>query len=166
MPFFLFNMGMMVDVILTVAVVAVAAGAVTEFQIRVRNIGAAANCAAVGIRRFRLGSGSFIGAGAVEVYGALSLGGRAFLFEKPGEIDLPGKGDHIDHIFAEEQEIIADGHEGEQTVGEQAGGCHIDKTVKGQTQINDCKDPCLDRDDIQKQELGIGVHGGIAEEQT
>ena len=43
----LFNMFVIIDVILTVAVVAAAAGAVTKFQLRVGHIGASANGAAM-----------------------------------------------------------------------------------------------------------------------
>ena len=43
----LFNVGVVVDVVLAVAVVAVALGAVAELQLRIGNIGAAADGAAV-----------------------------------------------------------------------------------------------------------------------
>lgn len=42
-------MGMVVDVILAIAIIAIAAGTIPEFQIRIGNIGSAANGAAVGI---------------------------------------------------------------------------------------------------------------------
>lgn len=45
----LLNMGMVIDVILAVAVISVATGAITEFQLRVAHICASADSAAVGV---------------------------------------------------------------------------------------------------------------------
>lgn len=56
-------MRVIVDMILTVAVVALALGAVAEFQLRICYIGASADRAAVGVGGFRRGGGGFVGAG-------------------------------------------------------------------------------------------------------
>ena len=60
------NMDMIVDMILTVAVVALALGAVAEFQLRVGHIGAAADGAFVGVGGFRPGGGGSVRACAGE----------------------------------------------------------------------------------------------------
>ena len=57
---------MVVDVIHAVAVVAVAAGAVAEFQLRVGHVGSAADGTAVGIGGFYLCSAGLIRTGIRE----------------------------------------------------------------------------------------------------
>ena len=63
-------MGVIVDVILAITEIAVAAGAVTEFQLRVGNIGSAADGTAMGVSRcgflFRLFTGEMDGVPSVR----------------------------------------------------------------------------------------------------
>jgi len=69
-PLGLLYMGMVVDMILAVAEVAVTAGAVPEFQLRVGHIRSAADGTLVGVGGFGSGGGGLVGAGAGEGDGA------------------------------------------------------------------------------------------------
>ena len=60
------NVGVVVDVVFTIAVIALAFGAVAEFQLRVGHIGAAADGAFVGVGGFRPGGGGSVRACAGE----------------------------------------------------------------------------------------------------
>ena len=119
----LFHMGMIGNMVLTVAMVAVAFGAIAEFQFRVGHVGATADSAFMMIGRFDLCVGGFIGTGIGERNGAgagLRLLRRIalFLFEKPGCVGTPGQREYIFNIRTEEQEIIGQGHQGEEIIGE------------------------------------------------
>ena len=59
-------MGVIADVFFAVAVVAVAAGAVAEFQLRIGHIGSAADGAAVGVGGLHRGGAGSIRAGSGE----------------------------------------------------------------------------------------------------
>ena len=77
-------------------------------------------------------------------------------------IDPPGLGQYVQHIPAEEQEIIGQGNHAEEIVGE--GGSE-------EIQCNDCqiqqsKDPGLYGDNKEQQKMRVGIHGGITEKQT
>ena len=105
-------MGVVVDVVLAVAVVAVALGAVAELQLRIGNIGAAADGAAVMVGSLGLGflpgvegDGTGFGLGLMEAAG-------------PPGLYPPGQGDKIGNILAEEQEVVGKGNQREQIVGE------------------------------------------------
>lgn len=152
-------MRVVADMILTVAMIAFALGAVPEFQLRVGYIRSAADIAAVGVIGLWGGVSRFIGGGGELNH--LGAGGGGF-FEQPPEIDPPGRGDHIQHIAAEEQEIVGKGDKREDIVGEFAAK----NTDQNDCQIEQRKDPCLHRDDKQQQEIGIGIHGGKAQEQA
>ena len=110
-------MGMVADMILTVAVVAVTAGAIPEFQIRVGDICSAAYGAAVMVGRCGFCGGSLIGTCTVKINGLLLIGNFRFPFKKSGKIDLPGYWNYVAHILAEEQEVVSKGNQGEQIVG-------------------------------------------------
>ena len=59
-------MCMIADMVFTVAVVALTAGAITEFQFRIAHISPAADSAFVGIVGLGLGNGGLVGAGFWE----------------------------------------------------------------------------------------------------
>ena len=62
----LLYMGMIADMVFTVAVIALAAGTVTEFQLRIAYISPAADGAFVGVVGLGLGNGGLVGAGFGE----------------------------------------------------------------------------------------------------
>ena len=47
--------------------------------------------------------------------------GSRILFEQTAQFDPPGKGDHIQNILAEEKEIIGNGDQGIEIVGNESG---------------------------------------------
>ena len=100
--------------------VAITSGAVAELQLRIGNIRAATDRAFVGIGRFDGGSRSLVRAG-IGKYNrprpGFRLSGRLLLKEATG-INTPAHGNHIQHILAEEEEIIGQRHQGEQIMGE------------------------------------------------
>ena len=114
----LLYMRMVINMILAVAVVAVTAGTIPEFQIRVGNVGSAAYGAAVMVGSGGLCGGCFVGTSLVKMNGLLVIGGFRLPLEKSGYIDLPGNRNHVAYIFAKEQEIVGKGNQGEQVIGE------------------------------------------------
>ena len=102
-------MGMIIDVIFAIAEVAVASGAITEFQFRVAFIRSAADGTAVGIgcirfcllRRKRNGS-----CGLFRSFSRTAL-----------SLDFPRHWDQVACIFAKEQEIVRQSYQGEQALG-------------------------------------------------
>ena len=154
-------MGVIADVIFTVAVISAATGAVAEFQIRMGHIGSSADGTPVGVGRLGSGGGSLVGTGIEADHLGLILA-CLLLFEQTGEVDPPGSGDHIQHILAEEQEVVGKRNDAEQIAGEGKG----DQINDHDDQIKQGEDPCLHRDHEEKQEVGVGVHGGIGQEQA
>ena len=112
-------MGVVADVFFAVAVIAIAAGTVAEFQIRMGHIGFTADSAAVCIRRIHRGNRCFVRSciGEGNCFGLL---GSIVLFlpEQPPEICLLGQGNHVHNVLAEEQEVVGKGDDREQIVGE------------------------------------------------
>ena len=161
-PSSLLNMTMVGNVILTIAVVAFAPGTVTEFQIRVTYIGAAADSTAVGVGNLLL-LGCCLGLG-IKGYDLGSLRGRAdhFFAEHSGDLSAPGQGNNIQNILAEEQEIVGKGNDAEEIAGEGKG----EQIHQHDHQIHQREQPGLHRDNEEQQELGIREDGGIAEEQA
>ena len=155
-------MAVVIDMILAVAMVAFAPGAVAEFQLRIRYIGTAADGTFVGVRRLGLGHRCLVrtGIGEGDRFGLLLLG-RALPEEPPG-IHPPGHGEYIDHILAEKQEIVSQRNDGEQVDREGV----YQKSEYHQEQIQQCEDPGLHGNNEQEQKLGIRVHGGISQEQA
>ncbi len=159
----LLNMAVVVDMILAIAVIAITPGTVSEFQIRVGDVRAAADGAAVGIGSLGLGSGCLIGSGIKGNGLATGMGGCIFgPAGGPAGIDPPGLGQHIQYIAAKKQEIVGQGDDAEEIIGEGGG----DKAECDHDQIDQGKDPCLHGNDKKQQEMGIGVHGCIAQEET
>ena len=99
---------MIVDVVLTVAVIALAAGTIPEFKLRITYIRSPTNRAAVCIGSFGSRCGCFIGAGAGEgdYLGIIGFFCRANFSEKTTQICHPGYRNYIQNIFAKEQEIV------------------------------------------------------------
>ena len=108
-------MGMVVDMLLTVAIVAAASAAITEFQIRVRNIGLSADgtfMAVSGSIHHFLRSGSpgrrrtvTVGLGPI---GSLLGVGAVSKIEFPFS-DTVSAGQYIDAASAEEDEVVQQG---------------------------------------------------------
>ena len=97
-----FDMGMTIDMILAVAVEAIAAGAVPKFQIGVGNISPAADGAFVGVGRFDGGGSGFVRAGSGEGDDFRATLFASLAAEQPPGICLPGNGNDIKNILAEE----------------------------------------------------------------
>ena len=169
---YLLNVGMVADVILAIAVIAIAFGAITELQIRIGYIRAATNRAFMMIRRFHLCGAGLEGTGIGERNGAGSTIGLLgsiilFLAEQAGEIGAPGHREHIINVRAEEQEVIGQSNQREQIEGEIKIREGIDNHRIGRNaQVEQREDPCPDRNDEEQQEMGIRVQGGIAQEQA
>ena len=143
-------MGVVVDVVLAVAVVAVAPGAVAELQLRVGAVSAPADGAFVGIVLLDLGlaeGDGFVGCGV----------GGLFL-----ELPLPAPGQDIDHILAEEQKVVHQRDHREQIVGPGVD----DQAPDHHHQIHQSENPCLHRDEEKQHELGIGEQGGVGQKQA
>ena len=96
---------MIVDVVLAVAMIAVAAGTIPEFQIGIGYIGSAANTAFMCVGCFYFSSGGFVGSGGGEGNRAGFLCG--FLFKQPFRVDAPSNRYHIENIFAKEEVVGA-----------------------------------------------------------
>ena len=97
-------MGVIVDVIFAVAEVAVAPGAVTEFQFRVAGIGSAANCTAM-----RVGNGGLLAAAPGE-RNRSGLIGRCLFLLSTDDSKAPGGRQYVDHISATEDEVVQKSH--------------------------------------------------------
>ena len=95
----LLNMAVVADMVFAVAVVAFAAGAVPEFQLRIAHIGSAADGAAVGV--VCLGSGFASTAGGIKLDHLRLL--CSLLPESVFYTEAPGGRQYVDHIFAEKQ---------------------------------------------------------------
>ena len=150
--------------IFTVAVVTVAAGTIAEFQFWVAYVSATADCTFVGVVLLRLGSGSSLGISLREGdnFGTVLLVGVALVLAEALHSDAPGCGKNIEHISSKEQKIVRKGDHGEEIHGE---GIH-QQTVDDKKQIKQREDPRFDGNDEKQQELRVGEHGSIAEEQT
>ena len=101
-PFLGFDVFVAADMLFAVAVIAAAAGTVTELQLRIRHICAAADSAPMGV-----GRGSRLGTCPHRAGGG--EGDRAGLFDGfSPRFDSPGKGDQILHIRADEQKVVSE----------------------------------------------------------
>lgn len=155
---FLLNMNMIADMIFAVAIEAIAAGAVPEFQLRIGYIRPSADGAAVSVIRL----GRLLILSSVEL-DHLGLGCRgAAPAKEPAGIQPPFQGDNIPNILTEEQEVICQRDQWEDIVGE---GVAKDAD-QNDCQIQKSKDPGLDRDNKEQQEVRLREKGRIAEEET
>ena len=108
-------MAVIADVLFAVAIISLAAGAVTEFQFWIADVRSAADRAAVGVRCFHRGLGGFVRTGVELDDLCLLLG----LFpEESSGIDSPAHGNDVQNVLAEEQEIVSQRNHGEQIVRE------------------------------------------------
>ena len=149
--------------VLAVAIVSVAAGTVAKFQIGIGNIRFATDGAAVCVRCFGLCCGGLIGTDIEGNYLGLLSGSRCFIAsDHATEVDAPGKGDDIQNVLSEEQEIIRKRNQTEEVVGEGKG----EKIQQYNGQIKQGKDPGFYGDNKEQKEMGVGIHGGIAQKQT
>ena len=157
-------MGMVADMILAVAMVAVAPGAITELQIRMAHIGTAADGAFM-IISLLLGSAS---AGELDGLSGRLLGRISLrLLFLSGSLHPPGQRQHILDVSAKEQEIVCQRHQGEQIIREQEiRRRQRQHLIRGDAQIEQRKDPRPHGNDKEQQEVGIRVQGGIAQEQA
>lgn len=153
------DMGVVGDVLGAVAVVALAPGAVAELQIGEIHIGAAADGALVGVGGLDLGMSGLVAARIVEGDGLAAgmdgLSGGAVC------VDPPGDGEQIFTVSAKGQEVVAQGDEGEEIVGEE-----VEDTQNDDEQIKQRQIPGLHGNDEKQGKLGIGVEGGIGQEQA
>ena len=167
-------MVVIVDMVDAVAEIALAPGAVAEFQLRMLRIGPSADHAPVGVGRLGLGGGGFVRAGLGEGNHLGAFGFGSFLVEQPPGVEAPGHGEDIGNIPAEEEEIVGQGDHGEQRRHPKLRGpavaCHQLEHGKyldgGDAQIEQGKDPCLHRDDEKQQKLGIREHGGVGQKEA
>ncbi len=151
------------DMLLAVAVVAIAAGTVPEFQFRIGSIGSAADSAAVGVGGLGRGGRCLIGSG-IEGNHLWPVPGKILLcpfYTAPG-IDPPGLGKHIQHITSKEQEIVGQGNNAEEIMGEGDG----EEIQSHQHQIDQGENPGLHGNDEEQQKMGVGIHGGVAQKQA
>ena len=156
-------MGVIADMILAIAVVAVAAGAIAEFQFRVRDICASADGAAVGI--VRLCRGSALTSGERN-----GLAGCRFMVDRPAlapQLCPPGQGQQIGYFAAKKQEIVQQADQREQRMGQQVDGiAHIKHIDAHHDQIEQRHDPRPDGNDKENKELTIRIAGGIGKHQA
>ena len=97
-------MAVVIDVILTITVVALTPGTITEFQFRIADIGSSADSAAMCVGRLSCG---FIG----SVRAVIKLDDFGFFLrlfsEDPPYTDSPIHGNYIQHILSEEKEVVS-----------------------------------------------------------
>ena len=153
-------MRVVADMVFTVAVISLAAGTVPEFQFGVRYIRSSANGTPVGIGGGGTGSGCLIGTCGRERNCACFL--SAFFLKQPAGVDTPGARNHIQYIFSKEQEIVGKSNQREEIV--RPG--RTEDLNEDQHKIDQCEDPCFHWNDVQKQELGIGVECSVSQKQT
>ena len=140
-------MRMIVDVILAVAVVALALGAVPEFQLRVRHIRPAADRALVGVGSLGGGVAGFVGTG-VELDDLCPSCGLGLFPEQPGSVGTPAHRNYVQHVLPKEQEVVCKRYHREQIVGEGIGYQADDHEY----QIDKSENPGLHGNDEEQQE--------------
>ena len=133
----LLNVGVIADVILAVADVAAALGAISEFQLGICGIRPAAHDTAMGIRLC-----AFLRA-PVKGNGTGLLTGRLFgrsMVHRFGTVYLifPSAGNNIQTILAEEQHVIQNGNQRKQIVGEKQISMH--KICNIEHQVNNIEE--------------------------
>ena len=108
----LLNVGVIVDMILAVAMVAIATGAVTEFQFWIGCVGSAADTAFMRI-------GLLDSAGAICTCGRELDGSRANDGPLLGFADVGshGKGEQVCYVLAKEKQIVCKADQREEAMG-------------------------------------------------
>lgn len=158
--FLLLNMGMVVNVILAIAMIAATAGAITEFQLRVCNISTTADGTLVGVV-LRLGGGALLvgeGDGAGVLFRS-ALPDSTVLVSASGP---PGGRQQIQRILSGENNEVCDADQREQIVGEQVAFCiKAGGNIHKHNHVNDRQDPGFNRYNKENQEMRIRVDCGI-----
>ena len=158
----LLNVGMVGNMLLAVAVIAVAFGAVPKFQFRIGYVCFTAYGTLMQIIR----SGRSVlrlvgGGGELDYFGPSGVG--SVLFSEEFLYFYPqGERDDVQNIFPEEQEVVGNGNQREQTeregIGEYFNQC--------QYQVKHSKNPGFYRNNEKQQERGIGIKCCVGQEQT
>ena len=130
---------MVADMLFAVAVVAVAAGAVPEFQVRVSDIRFTAYSAAVCLGGACGRCFAGVGRPKLDYFRAVSTIARGGLARGPVQFCSPGCGKQIHNVLTEEQQIVGDGNDGEK-VGRE-GECKQIEQNNGQ--VEQSEKPCL-----------------------
>ena len=155
------DMDVVADMVLAVAVIAIAAGTIAEFQVGVGTIRAAADGALVK-EDFLGGDISCLNGGGGGELDHSCLPGSRSLTKTFADLEPQRERDDVDDIFSKEQEVICDGDQGEKADRERIG----EYIRKSQHQIEHCEDPSLHRDDKEEQERGIGIQCRIGQKQA
>lgn len=153
----LINMGVVIYVVFTIAVVTITPGTVAELQIGMADIGSATNRATVVVIGFCCFLGNFHA--ELDDFVALGLG---ILSKFSLELDTPALREQIQHVRTEEEEIIGKRNYTKQIGGERKG----EQIQYNNGQIDQTKQPGFYWDNEEKQKSGIRIHGGITKEQT
>lgn len=153
-PGLLFNMGVVIDVILAVAEVAVATGAVAELQLGIGHIGATAYGTAVQI-------------GGLSFFLALVKGDCSGGPLLPGSAMSAGADrlrQQIQYILTGKQQEIGNADQREQIMREQVA--HIAHINDQQNQVKNAQEPGLYRDNEENQKLAVRIGNGEDQKQS
>ena len=133
----LLNVGVIANVLFAVAVIAAALGAIPKFQFRIGHIRPAAHRAAMGIRLCAFLRAPVEGDGTGLLTGFLFGRSMAHRF---GTVSLifPNAGNNIQTILAKEQQVIQNGDQREQIVGEKQISMH--KICNIEHQVNNIEE--------------------------
>ena len=75
----------------------------------------------------------------------------------PAKADAPAEGKYIFDILAKKQEVVGNCDQREQVLGDVTGKGENNHIVEGNAQIEQAQDPGLNRNDIEQQELCVGI---------
>ena len=153
-------MSVIIDVILAIAVVAAALGAVAEFQFRIGHVCPSADRAFVpvlgSVYHPRTGMGC---AGAAFLIGLCPICiGAAAIAGPATKLILPAVGQNMDAIASKEQEIVQH--------GEQREEIQLNHFYQKQQQIGPGQILHLQRNNVHQQHLTIRVQGSQGQEKT
>ena len=146
-------MGVIGNMVFTVAIITIAPGTVAKFQFRIGNIRAAADRAPVEVGGFGSRGGVTVGKG--DHLWSRFLGGLVFP-EQAASIDPPAEGDYIHHALSEEQKVVCNGNQRKKCNGQKSRGNgrvrqdyteHGYNVIEGKAKIQNRKNPCLYRND-------------------
>ena len=152
-------MVVVVNMVLAVALIAAAPGAVPKFQLRVAYICAAANGALVIVGCLRL---VWRGLLHIPVGEGNDPGTVCFPFrffpEQPLGFQPEGEGNQVKYVLACEEQVIGETCQREQIVGEERG--EVVNLNTNQYQIQKRQKPGLNRYNEKYKELTVGAHSG------
>ena len=144
------------QMILTVFPIADAFAAIAEFQLRVRHIRAATHGAAVVVILFFLLLVGLLGDVELD---DLRPGGLGLHLKELLQLHAEATGEDVQHIGAKEQEIVGNGNDGEQVIGESV----LNHGEQHQHQLQNGKEPGFHRDNHKQQKACVREHGGIGQ---